>query len=40
LNSITAQQQMCRQMVAGGQTKDYLRDIDQLHQFGIAHKGA
>ena len=30
LNSITAQHQMCRQTIAGGQTKDYLRDSDRI----------
>src|SRR5215469_13537276 len=30
LNSITTQQQMCRQTIAGGQTKDYLLDFDRI----------
>src|SRR5215467_2694486 len=30
LNSITAQQQMCRQTIAGGQTKDHLRDFGRI----------
>jgi hypothetical protein len=30
LNSITAQQQMCRQTIAGGQTKDNLRDFGRI----------
>ena len=30
LNSITAQHQMCRQTIAGGQTKDYLRDFGRI----------
>ena len=30
LNRITAQQQMCRQTIAGGKTKDYLRDFGRI----------
>ena len=30
LNSITAKQQMCRQTIAGGKTKDYLRDFGRI----------
>ena len=30
LNSVAAQQQMCGQTIAGGQTKDYLRDFGRI----------